>query len=114
MSWYRPRRSRCARKLSPMSDPQFKLVALYPANWDRCKRCGAPRKVHGADGSCGLTLGLGRSRTRLLGVGGTAAALGGAGWLLATAPAIPPATVLAFVCLVAIILLVGALAIAGR
>jgi len=97
-----------------MSDPQFKLVATYPANWDRCKRCGAPRKVHGTDGSCGLTLGLGRSRVRLLGAGGTAAALGGAGWLLATAPAIPPATVLAFVCLVAIILFVGGLAIAGR
>jgi hypothetical protein len=97
-----------------MSDPQFKLVAAYPANWDRCKRCGAPRKVHGADGSCGLTLGLGRNRARLIGAAGTAAALGGAGWLLATAPAIPPATVLAFVCLVAIILFVGGLAITRR
>jgi hypothetical protein len=96
------------------ADPQFKLAAQYPANWDRCKLCGAPRKVHGADGSCGLTPALGRARARLLSVGGTVAALGGAGWLLATAPAISPGTVFAFVCLVGLILFVGGLTVPGR
>jgi hypothetical protein len=96
------------------ADPQFKMAAQYPANWDRCKWCGAPRKLHGADGRCGLSLALGRSRSRLLSVGGTLAALGGAGWLLATAPTISLDSVLAFVCLVGLILFVGGLTVAGR
>ena len=37
------------------ADMKFQLQAQYPANLDRCRRCGSPRILHGDDGSCGLS-----------------------------------------------------------
>ncbi len=97
------------------ADAQFQLKAQYPANLDRCRRCGAPRTLHGDDGSCGLSFSLGsRVLALLASLGGLIALLGGAAWLLATAPAINAASVLAFACLVVLVLAGAALAVTRR
>jgi hypothetical protein len=97
------------------ADTQFQLKAQYPANLDRCRRCGAPRTLHGDDGSCGLSFSLGsRVPALLVTLGGLIALLGSAAWLLATAPAINAASVLAFACLVVLVLAGAALAVTRR
>ncbi|MGD0924417.1 MAG: hypothetical protein ABR926_04405 [Streptosporangiaceae bacterium] len=97
------------------ADAQFQLKARYPANLDRCRRCGAPRTLHGDDGSCGLSFSLGsRVLALLVTLGGLLALLGSAAWLLATAPAINAASVLAFACLVVLVLAGAALALTRR
>jgi hypothetical protein len=104
------------KKLNLMSaDSQFQMIGRYPANLDRCRRCGTPRKMHGADGSCGLTFSMGSEfLARLITAGCVLAALGGAAWLLASTTAITVGSLVAFACLVALILLVSGTAIAGR
>jgi hypothetical protein len=94
------------KKLSLMPmDAQFQLRSQYPANLDRCRRCGAPRTLHWADGRCRPTFSLGGKVLALLGtLSVLVAVLALAAWLLATAPAINLASVLAFACLVALIL----------
>ncbi len=97
------------------ADAQFQLKARYPANLDRCRRCGAPRTLHGDDGSCGLSFSLGsRVLALLVTLGALLALLGSAAWLLATAPAINAASVLAFACLVVLVLAGAALALTRR
>jgi hypothetical protein len=97
------------------ADVQFQLKAQYPANLDRCRRCGYPRILHGDDGACGLSFSRGsRVLALLVTFGGLLAALGGAAWLLATAPAINAASVLAFAGLVVLILAAFAMALARR
>ncbi len=97
------------------ADAQFQLKAQYPANLDRCRRYGAPRTLHGDDGSCGLSFSLGsRVLALLVTLGGLLALLGSAAWLLATAPAINAASVLAFACLVVLVLAGAALALTRR
>jgi hypothetical protein len=95
------------------ADAQFQLRAEYPANLDRCRRCGAPRTLHWAGGSCRPSFSLG---SKVLGLLATlsvlVAVLAVAAWLLATAPAINLASVLAFACLVALILAGAAAALA--
>jgi hypothetical protein len=94
-------------------DAQFQLKAEYPANLDRCRRCGAPRTLHWADGSCRPSFSLGSKVLALLvTLSAMVAVLAVAAWLLATAPAINLASVLAFACLVALILGGGATAVA--
>jgi hypothetical protein len=102
------------KKLSLMpTDAQFQLTAEYPANLDRCRRCGAPRTLHWADGSCRPSFSLGGKMLALLGtLSALVAVLALAAWLLATAPAINLASVLAFACLVALVLRGGAIAVA--
>lgn len=102
------------KKLSLMSaDSQFQMLALYPANLDRCRRCGTPRKMHAADGSCGLTFPAG-SLALFISTGGGLAALGAAVWLLASNTAVTAGSLAAFACLVALILLVSGSAIISR
>jgi hypothetical protein len=85
----------CRKKLSLMpTDAQFQLSAKYPANLDRCRRCGSPRTLHWADGSCRPSFSLGG---KVLG-------------LLVTLSGL--VAVLAFACLVALVLGGGALAVA--
>jgi hypothetical protein len=97
------------------ADAQFQLKDRYPANLDRCRRCGSPRILHGDDGSCGLSFSPGRRVLALMVVlGGLLAVLGGAAWLLATAPAVNGASVLAFGCLVGLVLAAAAVAVASR
>jgi len=106
--------------LSPVApDAQFQLVAQYPANLDRCRRCGNPRKLHGDDGSCGLVLPAmvaspvrtgWKYRDRAACMIRTAAvlgALGGATWLLVSTTTANISSVAAFGALVALILLAG-------
>jgi hypothetical protein len=108
--------------LSPISpDAQFQLAAQYPANLDRCRRCGDPRKLHGADGSCGLTRPAvagragHRDRTaRVVTASTVLAALGGATWLLVSTTTANVSSAAAFATLVALILLGGHTALAGR
>lgn len=102
------------KKLSLMStDAQFQLKAEYPANLDRCRRCGTPRMLHGTDGSCRPSLSLGGKVLALLvTLSVLVALLGAAAWLLVTAPVINLASVLAFACLVALILTGAAAALA--
>jgi hypothetical protein len=101
-------------KLSAMvPDAQFQVTARYPGNWDRCRRCGAPRLMHGGDESCGISLGS-RVVALLVVSGGVLAVIGAATWMLVTAPAIPAASVIAFACLVLLALLVGGLALPAR
>ncbi len=61
------------------------------------------------DGSCGITFSLG-SRILALAVtlGGLLAVIGIAAWLLATSPAINAASVLAFGCLIVLVLAAAA------
>jgi hypothetical protein len=100
------------KKLSPMSvDSQFQKTALYPANLDRCQRCGYPRKLHGDDGSCGLTLSLGSRYLALLIA--ACGVLSGAVSVLISGRTIPVGSVLAFAGLVAVIFLVSVIAIPG-
>jgi hypothetical protein len=101
---------------SPTSaDPQFQLAARYPANLDRCRRCGNPRQLHGADGSCGLAV-PGRSdrAARLAVAAALVAALGGATWLLVSTTTASVSSAAAFGALVSLILLAGLAAFAGR
>ena len=102
------------KKLSLMpTDAQFQLSAKYPANLDRCRRCGSPRTLHWADGSCRPSFSLGGKVLALLvTLSALVVVLGVAAWLLATAPAINLASVLAFACLVALVLGGGAIAVA--
>jgi hypothetical protein len=102
------------KKLSLMpTDVQFQLRAEYPANLDRCRRCGAPRTLHWADGSCRPSFSLGGKVLALLvTLSALVAVLALAAWMLATAPAINLASVLAFACLVALVLGGGATAVA--
>jgi len=94
------------------ADAQFQLQAQHPANLDRCRRCGAPRILHGDDGSCGLTFSLGsRVLALLVTLGGLLAVIGGAAWLLATSPMINAASVLAFAYLLVLVLAGAALAL---
>ena len=96
------------------ADAQFQLKAEYPANLDRCRRCGTPRMLHGADGSCRPSIPLGGRVLATLGtLSALVAMLGTAAWLLATAPAINLASVLAFACLVALVLAGAAIALAS-
>ena len=90
------------KKLSPMpADAQFQLKAEYPANLDRCRRCGTPRMLHGTDGSCRPSLSLGGKVLALLvTLSVLVALLGAAAWLLVTAPVIQLDSVLAFAFLV--------------
>jgi hypothetical protein len=97
------------------ADSQFQLKAQYPANMDRCRRCGSPRNLHGNDGRCGLSFSLGRGIPRLLiTLGGLLFVLTGAAWLLATSPAINAASMLAFGCLAILVCGAAALALAPR
>jgi hypothetical protein len=106
--------------LSPVApDAQFQLVAQYPANLDRCRRCGNPRKLHGDDGSCGLVLpAVVASRVptgwkyrdraaRVVTAAGVLGALSGATWLLVTTTTANVGSAVAFAALVALILLAG-------
>jgi hypothetical protein len=103
------------KKLSLMpTDAQFQLKAEYPANLDRCRRCGTPRMLHGTDGSCRPSFSLGGKVLALLvTLSVLVAVLGAAAWLLVTAPTINLASVLAFACLVALTLGGGALAVSS-
>ena len=97
------------------ADTQFQLKARYPANLDRCLRCGCPRSLHGNEGRCGLSFSLGRGLPRLLvTLGGPLVVLTGAAWLLATSRAINAASILAFACLVILVCGAAALALAPR
>jgi hypothetical protein len=97
------------------TDTQFQLKARYPANLDRCRRCGCPRSLHGGDGRCGLSLSLGRGIPGLLiTLGGLLVVITGAAWLLATSPAINGASMLAFGCLAILVCAAAAMALAGR
>jgi hypothetical protein len=108
--------------LSPIcADAQFQLTARYPANLDRCRRCGNPRKLHGGDGSCGLGRPAGASRPgrrlrrgRLAATAAVLAALGGATWLLVSTTTANLSSAAAFAALVALILLAGGTAVTGR
>jgi hypothetical protein len=93
-----------------LADSQFQMIARYPGNLDRCRRCGTPRKMHGADGSCGISV---RSTflARLLIVSGAFAAIGGAAWALASDTAITLGSVAAFAFLVALALLAASTAV---
>lgn len=93
------------------ADAQFQMTTQHPANLDRCRRCGAPRMLHGNDGGCALSFSLGsRPRRVFVTLGGGLAVLVGAAWMLATSPAIDAASMLAYACLV--ILVVGGAALA--
>lgn len=94
------------------ADSQFQMKALYPGNFDRCRRCGAPRKMHGADGSCHVS--LRGYRAQLLAVAGAVTALAGAIWLLASDPTITAGSVVAFGCLVLLTVAAAGVALAGR
>jgi len=107
------------------SDAQFQLVAQYPANLDRCRRCGNPRKLHGSDGSCGLARpalaswahGEWKYRSRVARMTTAAAvlaALSGATWLLVSTTTANVSSAAAFVALVALILLAGRAAMSDR
>ena len=102
------------KKLSLMpTDAQVQLTADYPANLDRCRRCGAPRTLHWTGGRCRPSFSLGGKVLALLvTLSVLVAVLAVAAWLLATAPAINLASVLAFACLVALVLGGGATAVA--
>jgi cation transport ATPase len=94
-------------------DAQFQLKSQYPANLDRCRRCGTPRMLHPADGSCRPSFSLGGKVLALLvTLSVLVALLAVAAWLLATAPAINLASVLAFACLVVLVLAGAAMALA--
>jgi hypothetical protein len=96
-------------------DTQFQLKAQYPANLDRCRRCGCPRSLHGDDGRCGLSFSLGSGIPGLLtALGGLLAVITGAAWLLATSPAINAASMLAFACLAVLVCAGAAAALARR
>lgn len=103
------------KKLSLMpTDAQFQLKSQYPANLDRCRRCGTPRTLHWADGSCRPSFSLGSKVLALLvTLSVLVAVLAVAAWLLATAPAVNLASVLAFACLVALVLAGAATALAA-
>jgi hypothetical protein len=91
---------------------QFQMTSRYPGNLDRCRRCGYPRKLHGSDGNCRLTLPAPtRFLTALVFVGAT---LGTAIWLLASNGVITVGSLAAFACLAALIVLVTALAVPSR
>ncbi len=95
------------------ADAQFQLKADYPANLDRCRRCGTPRMLHGSDGSCRPSPSLGGKVLATLGtLSALVAVLAAAAWLLATAPAVNLASVLAFACLVILVLAGGATVLA--
>ena len=97
------------------ADAQFQLKDRYPANLDRCRRCGSPRFLHGDDGRCGLSFSLGRGIPGLLiTLGGLLVVITGAAWLLATSPAINAASMLAFACLAILVCAVAAVALASR
>lgn len=97
------------------ADTQFQLAADYPANLDRCRRCGNPRKLHGADGACGLTFGERRRRlARGLIAGSVLTAIGVASYLLASSTTGTLSSGAAYAVLVAIILLAGGLAYADH
>jgi hypothetical protein len=112
--------------LSPISsDRQFQLAAHYPANLDRCRRCGNPRKLHGSDGSCGLARppvaswahGEWKYRSRvawMMTATAVLAALGGATWLLVSTTTANVGSASAFAALVALILLAGGAAVTDR
>jgi hypothetical protein len=92
-------------------DSQFQKTALYPANLDRCRRCGYPRKLHGDDGSCGLTFSpVSRYVALLIAACGV---LSAAVWVLMSGRAITVGSELGFAGLVALIVLVSSLVIAG-
>jgi hypothetical protein len=103
---------------SPIApDAQFQLAAQYPANLDRCRRCGNPRKLHGDDGNCGLALPamvVRPARTgwkyrdraaHMIRAAAVLGALGGATWLLVSTTTANIGSAAAFVALVALILL---------
>jgi hypothetical protein len=94
------------------ADAQFQLAARYPTNLDRCRRCGNPRKLHGEDGSCGLTVTVRRGPLAVAGI--AAAVLAGAGWLLASTTTADVSSVAAFASLAALILLAGLTALTER
>jgi len=95
------------------TDAQFQLNAEYPANLDRCRRCGTPRTLHWTGGRCRPSFSLGHKVLALLvTLSALVSVLALAAWLLATAPAINLASVLSFACLVALILAGGAVALA--
>jgi hypothetical protein len=97
------------------ADAQFQLRAQYPANLDRCRRCGSPRNLHGDDGSCGLSFSMGSGLPALVvKLGGLLALVSVAAWLLATSPAINAASLLAFACLVALVSAGAAVALTRR
>jgi hypothetical protein len=95
------------------ADSQFQMKALYPGNFDRCRRCGAPRKMHGADGSCHVSLGSGY-RAQLLAVAGAVTALAGSIWLLASDSTITAGSAVAFALLVLMTVAATGVALAGR
>jgi hypothetical protein len=97
------------------ADAQFQLAARYPTNLDRCRRCGNPRKLHGEDGSCGLTVTVRRGPLAVAGIAAAVlAALAGAGWLLASTTTADVSSVAAFASLAALILLAGLTALTER
>jgi hypothetical protein len=113
--------------LSPTApDAQFQLAAQYPANLDRCRRCGNPRKLHSDDGSCGLILpAVVASRVptgwkyrdraaRMIRATAVLGALGGATWLLVSTTTANVSSAAAFAALVALILLAGGTALIDR
>ena len=102
--------------MSPISaDPQFQLTAAYPANLDRCRRCGNPRKLHAADGACGIGSAARHGRAEMLAVvSGTAVALGAATWLLVSTTTHDVSSAAAFSVLAIIILMLAGLAVTDR
>lgn len=96
-------------------DSQFQLTARYPGNLDRCRRCGYPRLQHGVNGTCGLSFSV-RGRVVALSVivGMMLAAVAGATWLLASSTDITAGSLIAFACLLSLILLASGSAILGR
>jgi hypothetical protein len=94
------------------ADSQFQMMTRYPANMDRCRRCGNPRKMHNGDGNCGPVFSAtSKFLAKLVFAAGT---LAGASWLLASKTAITDGSVAAFACLVALILLASGMALTGR
>jgi CO dehydrogenase/acetyl-CoA synthase alpha subunit len=97
------------------ADPQFQLAAAYPANLDRCRRCGNPRKLHGSDGACGIAVAARHGRAELAAVvSGAAAALGVAVWLLVSTTTHDLSSAAAFGLLTVIILMLAGLALGNR
>lgn len=95
------------------ADSQFQMTGQYPGNWDRCRRCGYPRMLHGSDGDCGFQVSGVRVFISTLAIAG--GVLGAATWALLSNPAITAGSLAVFAFLVAItMLIIGAKVVAFR
>jgi hypothetical protein len=93
------------------TDSQFSRAGQYPGNLDRCRRCGYPRKLHGADQRCGVsvsgTAGFISTLTVASGV------LAAATWALLKNPAITAGSLAAFAFFVTLIVLMTGVSLAA-